>query len=44
MGFPSECQIYPGNRVDKTTVKDVLSELKAEYPIEDIIFVVIVAC
>jgi len=38
-GFPIKCKIYPGNRVDKTTVKDVLSELKAEYPIEDIIFV-----
>ncbi|PKM78993.1 MAG: transposase, partial [Firmicutes bacterium HGW-Firmicutes-13] len=38
-GFPIKCKVYPGNRVDKTTVTEVLSELKNEYPIEEIIFV-----
>jgi transposase len=38
-GFPIKCKVYPGNRVDKTTVKEVLAELKQEYPIEEIIFV-----
>jgi transposase len=37
-GFPIKCKVYPG-RVDKTTVTEVLAELKEAYPIEEIIFV-----
>jgi len=38
-GFPIKCKIYPGNRVDKTTVQEIISELKADLSIEEIIFV-----
>ena len=38
-GFPIKCNIYPGNRVDKTTVQEILAELKAEYPLPEIVFV-----
>jgi transposase len=38
-GFPVKCKVYPGNRVDKTTVKEVLAELKKKFSIEEIIFV-----
>ena len=30
-GFPSKYNIYPGNRVDKTMVQEVLYELKTQY-------------
>ena len=38
-GFPIKCNIYPGNRVDKTTVQEVLYELKTQYPLEEVVFV-----
>ena len=38
-GFPLKCKVYPGNRVDKTTVKEVLAELKEQFSVEEIIFV-----
>jgi len=38
-GFPIKCSIYPGNRPDKTTVSEVISELKKEYPIDEVVFV-----
>jgi len=38
-GFPIKCNIYPGNRLDKTTVVEVVRELKREYPIEEVVFV-----
>jgi len=38
-GFPLKCKVYPGNRVDKTTVIEVLSELQEQFTIEDIVFV-----
>jgi len=38
-GFPIKCNIYPGNTVDKTTVVEVVKELKKVYPIEEVVFV-----
>lgn len=38
-GFPIKCNIYPGNRPDKTTVYEVITQLKNEYPIDEIVFV-----
>ena len=38
-GFPIKCNIYPGNRPDKTTVAEVIGELKREYSIDEIVFV-----
>lgn len=38
-GFPIKCNIYPGNTVDKTTVIEVIKELKESYPIEEVVFV-----
>jgi len=38
-GFPVKCNIYPGNRPDKTTVAEVIGELKREYSIDEIVFV-----
>jgi len=38
-GFPIKCNIYPGNRPDKTTVLEVISKLKNDYPIDEIVFV-----
>jgi len=38
-GFPVKCNIYPGNRPDKTTVVEVVKELKKKYPIDEVVFV-----
>src|SRR5690554_1141287 len=38
-GFPIKCNIYPGNRPDKTTVVEVVEQLKKEYPIDEVVFV-----
>lgn len=38
-GFPIKCDIYPGNKADKSTVSDVVKDLKNRYPIEEIVFV-----
>jgi len=38
-GFPIKCNIYPGNRPDKTTVIEVVEQLKKEYPIDEVVFV-----
>jgi len=38
-GFPIKCNIYPGNRPDKTTVTEVVEQLKKEYPIDEVVFV-----
>lgn len=38
-GFPIKCNIYPGNTVDKTTVVELVKELKKLYPIEEVVFV-----
>ena len=38
-GFPIKCNIYPGNKPDKTTVSEVITELKRDYPIVEIVFV-----
>lgn len=38
-GFPIKCSIYPGSTADKTTVSDIIKEIKANYPIKEFIFV-----
>ncbi|MEI3615058.1 IS1634 family transposase, partial [Pseudogracilibacillus sp. SO30301A] len=38
-GFPIKCTIYPGNKADKSTVADVVADLKNRYPIDEIVFV-----
>lgn len=38
-GFPIKCNIYSGNTADKSTVTEVISDLKQRYPIEEIVFV-----
>lgn len=38
-GFPIKCNIYPGNTVDKTTVIEVIKDLKESYPIQEVVFV-----
>jgi transposase len=38
-GFPIKCTIYSGNKTDKTTVSDVVTDLKKRYPIEEVVFV-----
>ena len=38
-GFPIKCNIYPGNKPDKTTVSEVINELKRDFPIEEVVFV-----
>jgi len=38
-GFPLKCKVYPGNRVDKTTVKEMISELQEEFPFQEIVLV-----
>jgi transposase len=38
-GFPIKCNIYPGNTSDKTTVVEIVQELKRTYPIEEVVFV-----
>ncbi len=38
-GFPIKCNIYPGNKLDKTTVVEVVAQIKENYPIEEIVFV-----
>ncbi len=38
-GFPIKCNIYPGNKPDKTTVVEVVTQMKENYPIEEVVFV-----
>jgi len=38
-GFPLKCKVYPGNRVDKTTVTEMISELQEEFPFQEIVLV-----
>lgn len=38
-GFPIGHEVFEGNRVDKKTVKEVLSKLKEEFEIDQLIFV-----
>ena len=38
-GFPIKCNIYPGSTSDKTTVADIIKEIKVNYPIKEFIFV-----
>lgn len=38
-GFPIKCNIYSGNTSDKTTVAEIVEELKNEYPIDEVVFV-----
>jgi len=38
-GFPIKCNIYPGNTSDKTTVVEIVQELKRTYPIKEVVFV-----
>lgn len=38
-GFPIKCTIHSGNTTDKTTVTEVITELKTKYPIDEIVFV-----
>lgn len=38
-GFPIKCNIYPGNTPDKTTVVEVVEQLKKQYPIDEVVFV-----
>jgi len=34
-----KCNIYPGLTADKTTVSDIIKEIRANYPIKEFIFV-----
>lgn len=38
-GFPIKCNICSGYTADKSTVTEVISNLKQRYPIEEIVFV-----
>lgn len=38
-GFPLQCKVYPGNRVDKTTVQEIIAELKEDFPLKEIVLV-----
>ncbi|MFV0502793.1 MAG: IS1634 family transposase [Lachnospirales bacterium] len=38
-GFPVKCKIFKGNTVDKSTVSDIVTEIKSEYKIDEFIFV-----
>jgi len=38
-GFPIKCKVFPGNRLDKTTVTEVIEELSKEYSAQDIVLV-----
>ena len=38
-GFPIKCSIYQGNKPDKTTVVEIVSQMKKDYPIDEVVFV-----
>jgi hypothetical protein len=34
-----KCNLYPGSTADKTTVSDIIKEIRANYPIKEFVFV-----